>query len=152
MYWRIQNLWGPANLVASTVVELDEMLHHLTDVHWSTSSPLLAALSASTSEPESSLSSTSEPESSSTSESEGVSRPDSSWSCYCFTSESSEEDSRSFCLLGSFVALGDDGLLTFFIVEGGIIFLFVPFFAIKTIGSCGRRGLQMGAGEAENKP
>jgi hypothetical protein len=34
MYWRTQNLWGPGNLVASTVTELDDTPLCLTDVHW----------------------------------------------------------------------------------------------------------------------
>jgi hypothetical protein len=34
MYWRIRELWGPANLVASTVAELDDALPRFTDVHW----------------------------------------------------------------------------------------------------------------------
>jgi hypothetical protein len=34
MYWRIQDLWGPTNLVASTVVELDDTLPLFTDVQW----------------------------------------------------------------------------------------------------------------------
>jgi hypothetical protein len=33
MYWRIRDLWGPANLVASTVTELDDTLPYLQDVH-----------------------------------------------------------------------------------------------------------------------
>jgi hypothetical protein len=33
MYWRIWDLCGPANLVASTVAELDDTLPRLTDVH-----------------------------------------------------------------------------------------------------------------------
>jgi hypothetical protein len=34
MYWCIRDLWVPANLVASTVVELDSTPQCLTDVHW----------------------------------------------------------------------------------------------------------------------
>jgi hypothetical protein len=34
MYWCIQDLWSPANLVASTVVEFDDTLPCLTDVRW----------------------------------------------------------------------------------------------------------------------
>jgi hypothetical protein len=34
MYWRIRELWGPANLVASTVAKLDDSLPRLMDVHW----------------------------------------------------------------------------------------------------------------------
>jgi hypothetical protein len=34
MYWHICDLSGPANLVASTVVELDDTLPYLTDVQW----------------------------------------------------------------------------------------------------------------------
>jgi hypothetical protein len=34
MYRHIQDLWGPANLVASTVTELDDTPLYLTDVHW----------------------------------------------------------------------------------------------------------------------
>jgi hypothetical protein len=30
----IHDLWGPANLVASTVAELDDTLHRFMDVHW----------------------------------------------------------------------------------------------------------------------
>jgi hypothetical protein len=33
-YWRIRNLWDPANLVASTVIELDDILPRFTDVQW----------------------------------------------------------------------------------------------------------------------
>jgi hypothetical protein len=32
MYWRIRELWGPVNLVASTVIELDDTLPRFTDV------------------------------------------------------------------------------------------------------------------------
>jgi hypothetical protein len=32
MYWHIWDLWGPANLVASMVAELDDTLPYLTDV------------------------------------------------------------------------------------------------------------------------
>jgi hypothetical protein len=31
VYWRIHDLWGPANLVASTVAELDDTLLYFTD-------------------------------------------------------------------------------------------------------------------------
>jgi hypothetical protein len=34
MYWRIRDLWGPTNLVASTVIELDDTLPRFTDVQW----------------------------------------------------------------------------------------------------------------------
>jgi hypothetical protein len=34
MYWCIQDLWGPTNLVALTVAELDDTLPHFTDVQW----------------------------------------------------------------------------------------------------------------------
>jgi hypothetical protein len=34
MYWHIQDLLGPTNLVASTVTELDDTPLYLTDVHW----------------------------------------------------------------------------------------------------------------------
>jgi hypothetical protein len=34
MYWCIRDLWGPANLVASTVTELDDTLPRFTDVQW----------------------------------------------------------------------------------------------------------------------
>jgi hypothetical protein len=34
MYWRIQDLWGPTNLVAATVAELDGTLPRFTDVQW----------------------------------------------------------------------------------------------------------------------
>jgi hypothetical protein len=34
MYWRIRDLWGPVNLVASTVAELDNTLPHFMDVQW----------------------------------------------------------------------------------------------------------------------
>jgi hypothetical protein len=33
-YWRIWDLWAPANLVPSTVAELDDTLPHFTDVQW----------------------------------------------------------------------------------------------------------------------
>jgi hypothetical protein len=33
MYWCIQDLWGPANLVASMVIELDDTSPLLQDVH-----------------------------------------------------------------------------------------------------------------------
>jgi hypothetical protein len=33
MYWRIRDLWGSANLVASTVTELDDTSPFLTDVY-----------------------------------------------------------------------------------------------------------------------
>jgi hypothetical protein len=33
MYWRIQDLWGPINLVALMVVELDDTPLCLADVH-----------------------------------------------------------------------------------------------------------------------
>jgi hypothetical protein len=32
MYWHIWDLWGPVNLVASTVTEMDDTLPHFTDV------------------------------------------------------------------------------------------------------------------------
>jgi hypothetical protein len=32
MYWRIWDLWGPANIVALTVAELDDTLPRFTDV------------------------------------------------------------------------------------------------------------------------
>jgi hypothetical protein len=32
MYWHIHDLWGPANLVASMVAELDDILPRFTDV------------------------------------------------------------------------------------------------------------------------
>jgi hypothetical protein len=34
MYWRIWNLWGPTNLVASCVTELDDTLCCFTGVQW----------------------------------------------------------------------------------------------------------------------
>jgi hypothetical protein len=34
MYWRIRDLWGPANLVASTVAELDDTLPRFMDIQW----------------------------------------------------------------------------------------------------------------------
>jgi hypothetical protein len=34
MYWWIHDLWGPANLVASTVTELYDTLPRFTDVQW----------------------------------------------------------------------------------------------------------------------
>jgi hypothetical protein len=34
MYWRIQDLWGPINLVASTVAELDDTPPYFIDVQW----------------------------------------------------------------------------------------------------------------------
>jgi hypothetical protein len=34
MYWRIWHLWGPTNLVASTVVMLADTPPYLTDVYW----------------------------------------------------------------------------------------------------------------------
>jgi hypothetical protein len=34
MYWCIRDLWGPTNLVPSTVGELDDTLPHFTDVQW----------------------------------------------------------------------------------------------------------------------
>jgi hypothetical protein len=34
MYWRIHDLWGSANLVASTVTELDDILPRLMDTNW----------------------------------------------------------------------------------------------------------------------
>jgi hypothetical protein len=34
MYWRIWDLWGPTNLVASTVAELDNTLPRFTNVQW----------------------------------------------------------------------------------------------------------------------
>jgi hypothetical protein len=34
MYWRIRDLWGPTNLVASTITELDDTLPRFTDVQW----------------------------------------------------------------------------------------------------------------------
>jgi hypothetical protein len=34
MYWRIWDLWGPTNLVASCVVELDDILPRLIDAIW----------------------------------------------------------------------------------------------------------------------
>jgi hypothetical protein len=34
MYWRIRDLTGPINLVASTVVELDDTPPYFTDVQW----------------------------------------------------------------------------------------------------------------------
>jgi hypothetical protein len=34
MYWRIWDLWGPANLVASTVADLYDTLPHFADAQW----------------------------------------------------------------------------------------------------------------------
>jgi hypothetical protein len=34
MYWCIRDLWGPANLVALTVAELDDTPPYFTDVQW----------------------------------------------------------------------------------------------------------------------
>jgi hypothetical protein len=34
MYWHMQDLWGPLNLVALMVTELDDTLPYLQDVHW----------------------------------------------------------------------------------------------------------------------
>jgi hypothetical protein len=34
MYWHIWDLWGPINLVASMIAELDDTPLYLTDVHW----------------------------------------------------------------------------------------------------------------------
>jgi hypothetical protein len=34
MYWRIRDLWGPTNLVASTVAESDDNLPRFMDVQW----------------------------------------------------------------------------------------------------------------------
>jgi hypothetical protein len=34
MHWRIQDLWGLTNLVASMVVELGDTPLYLMDVHW----------------------------------------------------------------------------------------------------------------------
>jgi hypothetical protein len=34
MYWRIRDLWGPANLVASCVTEFDDTLPYLHCIHW----------------------------------------------------------------------------------------------------------------------
>jgi hypothetical protein len=34
MYWCMRDLWGPANLVASTVTELDDTPPYLTGVQW----------------------------------------------------------------------------------------------------------------------
>jgi hypothetical protein len=34
MYWRIQDLWGPANIVALCVTELDDTLPHFMGVQW----------------------------------------------------------------------------------------------------------------------
>jgi hypothetical protein len=34
MYWRIQDLSGPANLVASMVAKLDDTLPRFTNVQW----------------------------------------------------------------------------------------------------------------------
>jgi hypothetical protein len=34
MYWCIWDLWGPTNLVALTVAELDDNLPSFTDVQW----------------------------------------------------------------------------------------------------------------------
>jgi hypothetical protein len=39
MYWCIHDLWGPTNLVASTVVELDDTPLCLMDVHWDSVGP-----------------------------------------------------------------------------------------------------------------
>jgi hypothetical protein len=51
--------------------------------------------------------------------------------------------------------LGGGALLTFFTAAGAAAgLLFVPFFAMETIGSCARSGLRLANGgrEAENKP
>jgi hypothetical protein len=34
MYYRIRDLWGPTNLVASMVVELDDTLPRFIDIYW----------------------------------------------------------------------------------------------------------------------
>jgi hypothetical protein len=34
MYWHIRDLWGPTNLVASTVTELDDTLPRFVNVQW----------------------------------------------------------------------------------------------------------------------
>jgi hypothetical protein len=34
MYWRIQDLCGPTNLIGSTMTELDDTLPYFTDVRW----------------------------------------------------------------------------------------------------------------------
>jgi hypothetical protein len=34
MYWHIRDIWNPTNLVALTVVELDDTLPNFTEVHW----------------------------------------------------------------------------------------------------------------------
>jgi hypothetical protein len=34
MYWRIRDLWGPTNIVASTDTELDDTLPRFMDVQW----------------------------------------------------------------------------------------------------------------------
>jgi hypothetical protein len=34
MYWHILDLWGPTNIVASMVTELDDTPLCLMDVHW----------------------------------------------------------------------------------------------------------------------
>jgi hypothetical protein len=33
MYWRIRDLWGPANLVVSCVAETEAILSYLTDIY-----------------------------------------------------------------------------------------------------------------------
>jgi hypothetical protein len=34
MYWRMQDLWGPVNLVAQMVAESNDTLQYLQDVNW----------------------------------------------------------------------------------------------------------------------
>jgi hypothetical protein len=34
MYWHIQDLWGPANLVATSITELNDTLPYLLDDRW----------------------------------------------------------------------------------------------------------------------
>jgi hypothetical protein len=34
MHWRIWDLCGPANLIASTVIELDDTLPRFTNIQW----------------------------------------------------------------------------------------------------------------------
>jgi hypothetical protein len=34
VYWHIRDLWGPTNLIASMITELDDTLPCFMDVHW----------------------------------------------------------------------------------------------------------------------
>jgi hypothetical protein len=34
MYWRVQDIWSPTNLVALYVIELDDTLSRFMDVQW----------------------------------------------------------------------------------------------------------------------